>query len=178
MGDNQPAPPGFHADRPNGAFPTSPSPLVNDAIPAAAAAAAPPGHSFRRAATVNEASPFRRRSQQPGHGGADDSPSFGFEGGPSRLRRASSSFSDYSLHEARRTLQSSTDSILNPSASGMTHHHESSGWESVPLAFALLPAVGGLFFANGSAVITDVMLLGLAAIFLHWSVTQPWYVAF
>jgi hypothetical protein len=42
------------------------------------------------------------------------------------------------------------------------------------LAFALLPAISGVLFKNGNAVVTDVMLLGLAGIFLHWSVTQPW----
>jgi hypothetical protein len=44
------------------------------------------------------------------------------------------------------------------------------------LAFALLPALGGMFFKNGSSVITDIMLLGLAAIFLNWSVRLPWLV--
>jgi len=52
--------------------------------------------------------------------------------------------------------------------------HESSHWDSAPLAFALLPALGGLFFTNGSSVITDVMLLGFAAILLNWSVRIPW----
>jgi hypothetical protein len=51
--------------------------------------------------------------------------------------------------------------------------HESSHWDSAPLAFALLPALGGLFFTNGSSVITDVMLLGFAAILLNWSVRIP-----
>jgi hypothetical protein len=40
---------------------------------------------------------------------------------------------------------------------------------------ALLPAVGGLFFQNGSAVVTDITLLALAAIFLNWAVRLPWY---
>lgn len=31
-----------------------------------------------------------------------------------------------------------------------------------------------MLFQNGSSVITDVMLLGLAAIFLNWSVRLPW----
>jgi hypothetical protein len=42
------------------------------------------------------------------------------------------------------------------------------------LAFALLPAISGALFKNGSAIVTDIMLLGLAGVFLHWSVTQPW----
>jgi hypothetical protein len=94
----------------------------------------------------------------------------------SKTRRRSSNFSDYSLNEARRTFQSSTDDLLlpKPSATGLESNHDSSHWQSAPLAFALLPAIGGMLFTNGSAVITDIMLLGLAAIFLNWSVRVPW----
>lgn len=53
------------------------------------------------------------------------------------------------------------------------HGHDSSHWDSAPLAFALLPAIGGLFFTNGNSVITDIMLLGFAAILLNWSVRVP-----
>ena len=49
-----------------------------------------------------------------------------------------------------------------------------SPWHSSPLAFAILPAIVGLFVHNGSAFVTDVLLLGLAAIFLNWSVRLPW----
>lgn len=49
-----------------------------------------------------------------------------------------------------------------------------SHWHSLPLAFALLPAFGGLLFTNGSSVITDVMLLGFATVLLNWSVKLPW----
>ena len=52
---------------------------------------------------------------------------------------------------------------------------EPSHWHSVPLALALLPAAAGLFFEKGSIVITDITLLGLAAIFLNWSLRLPWY---
>lgn len=45
---------------------------------------------------------------------------------------------------------------------------------SLPLAFALLPALFGVFFEGGGAVITDVMLLGLVFIFLRYTITQPW----
>jgi hypothetical protein len=88
--------------------------------------------------------------------------------------RRSSNFSDYSLGEARDLLNPKvpTSGQLSPAADP-----ESSSLASLSLAFALLPAVGGALFKNGSAVITDVMLLGLAGIFLHWSVTQPWYVS-
>ncbi|PFH60608.1 hypothetical protein XA68_10664 [Ophiocordyceps unilateralis] len=51
---------------------------------------------------------------------------------------------------------------------------EGSTVASASLAFALLPAVAGVLFTNGHAVVTDIMLLALAGVFLHWSVTQPW----
>lgn len=80
------------------------------------------------------------------------------------------------MDEARQSLRSSTDDILLPrvKASGLETHHEPSHWHSIPLALALLPAVGGLLFTNGSQVVTDVTLLGLAAVFLNWSVRLPW----
>lgn len=149
----------------------SASPVRAQGYSSGSNAAAPQGHTFRRAVTVDESSQFRRRPPLN---------QFTTEDSFEPVRRTSSTFSDYSLHEARRSLQSSTDDILNPSGAtgaGMdVQHHEGSGWASLPLAFALLPAVGGILFKNGSAVVTDVMLLGLSAIFLHWSVTQPWYV--
>lgn len=81
------------------------------------------------------------------------------------------------VSEARQSIRSSTDDLLFPRANkdtGMALHNEESHWHSAPLALALLPAVGGLFFKNGSAIITDVTLLILAAIFLNWSVRLPW----
>ncbi|RCI11100.1 hypothetical protein L249_7188 [Ophiocordyceps polyrhachis-furcata BCC 54312] len=51
---------------------------------------------------------------------------------------------------------------------------EKSTVASASLAFALLPAIAGVFFKDGHAVVTDIMLLSLAGVFLHWSVTQPW----
>ncbi|MCJ1434069.1 hypothetical protein MMC27_003435 [Xylographa pallens] len=81
-----------------------------------------------------------------------------------------------SVDEARQSFISSTDDLLLPrvKASGLETHHEPSHWHSAPLALALLPAVGGLFFKNGSAVVTDITLLLLAAVFLNWSVRIPW----
>jgi len=95
---------------------------------------------------------------------------------PLGLRRRSSTFSDYSLKEARKSFQDSTEDLLMPRPSAMGHEasHDSSPWDSAPLAFALLPALGGLLFTNGSSITTDIMLLGLAAIFLNWSVRLPW----
>jgi len=91
-------------------------------------------------------------------------------------RRRDSNYSDYSPNEARRSFQSSTDDLLlpKPSATGLESGQDSSPWHSAPLAFALLPAVGGMLFQNGSSIITDIMLLGLAAVFLNWSVRVPW----
>ncbi|KAH7170368.1 hypothetical protein EDB81DRAFT_162173 [Dactylonectria macrodidyma] len=84
--------------------------------------------------------------------------------------RRSSNFSEYSLSEAR--------DLLNPQPMGrgsdQLQTSDSSSLASLSLAFALLPALAGVLFKNGSAVVTDVMLLGLAGVFLHWSVTQPW----
>src|SRR2546421_10615523 len=90
------------------------------------------------------------------------------------IQRRSSILSDFSLDDVR----TSTDDLLLPKVERINRSgdHESSNWNSAPLAFALLPAVGGLLFKNGSAVVTDVMLLGLAAIFLNWSVRLPWCV--
>ncbi|ROT38799.1 hypothetical protein SODALDRAFT_311822 [Sodiomyces alkalinus F11] len=110
----------------------------------------PAGHSIRRSMTLDEGPRFRRHG--PSHPDSFDAP-----------RRRSTT----SLDEARE--------LFNPQPNGgRLPEEEGSNWASVPLAFALLPALGGIFFQNGSAVVTDVMLLGLAAIFLHWSVTQPW----
>jgi CHASE3 domain sensor protein len=34
--------------------------------------------------------------------------------------------------------------------------------------------MGGIFFTNGTAFVTDILLLALAAIFMNWSVRLPW----
>ena len=90
-------------------------------------------------------------------------------------RRRDSLVSD-SVDGAGRSFKSSTDDLLLPrvKSTGLETHHEPSHWHSAPLGLALLPAFGGLFFKNGSAVITDVTLLLLAAVFLNWSVRLPW----
>ncbi|KAH0544424.1 hypothetical protein FGG08_001451 [Glutinoglossum americanum] len=106
-------------------------------------------------------------------------------GGPERandvpsplVRRRSSLLSDYSLDDARASLRSSTDDLISPRPNvpgRLTGSDELSNWHSAPLAFALLPAVGGMFFQNGGAVVTDLMLLGLAGVFLNWAVRLPW----
>lgn len=128
----------------------------------------PVSPGLRRVLTADESAQLRR---QPSNRfpPAADTPSPG-------IRRRSSTFSDYSLNEARKQFQSSTDDLLLPRPSGLGNelHPEPSHWHSAPLAFALLPAIGGMLFQNGSSVVTDIMLLGLAAIFLNWSVRLPW----
>jgi hypothetical protein len=40
--------------------------------------------------------------------------------------------------------------------------------------FVAIPAISGLFFENGGAVATDILLLSLGCVFLYWSVKWPW----
>ena len=79
-----------------------------------------------------------------------------------------------SLEEVTSRL---TDDIINPSmtrpSAGM-EDDEVTHWHSTPLAFAILPAAAGLLFKNGSAFITDILLIVLAAIFMNWSIRLPW----
>lgn len=76
----------------------------------------------------------------------------------------------------RASLRSSTEDFLLPRAAqpGEILRNDPSPLHSAPLVLALLPAVGGLLFKNGSAIFTDVTLLVLAAILLNWSVRLPW----
>ncbi|KAI1777576.1 hypothetical protein F4818DRAFT_438908 [Hypoxylon cercidicola] len=118
---------------------------------------APPGFGLRRAATVGQTASIRRRSTLNAGSPTGEN---GFAG----IRRRSSTYSD---------LETSADELLNPSKPGSTTT-EKSPFVYLPLVLALLPAVAGIFFENGSAFFTDLILLSLAAVFLHWSVTQPW----
>ncbi|KAI6781095.1 uncharacterized protein J7T54_003262 [Emericellopsis cladophorae] len=114
---------------------------------------APSGHGLRRAFTLDEA-----RKRPSFHASPDDA---------TRLRRRSSNFTDYSLGEAR--------DILNPQArEGEMPASDSSSLATISIAVALLPAIAGALFKDGSAFMTDLMLLALSGVFLHWSVTQPW----
>ena len=89
--------------------------------------------------------------------------------------RRSSNLSE-SVDETRQSIRSSTDDLLRPRVqkTGLETSKESSHWHSAPLGLALFPALGGLLFKNGSAVVTDLTLLGIAAVFLNWSVRVPW----
>lgn len=98
--------------------------------------------------------------------------------GLSDSQRRNSTLSD-SVSEARNSIRSSTDDLFFPRVAHGDEadlSSEESHWQSAPLALALFPAIAGVFFRNGSAVVTDVTLLVLAAIFLNWSVRLPWYV--
>lgn len=94
------------------------------------------------------------------------------------VSRRNSTLSD-SVSEARNSIRSSTDDLFLPRVSRRTNDvdlQEESHWQSAPLGLALFPAIAGVFFKNGGAVVTDITLLVLAAIFLNWSVRLPWYV--
>ncbi|KAF9894067.1 hypothetical protein FE257_009040 [Aspergillus nanangensis] len=88
-------------------------------------------------------------------------------------QRRNSTLSD-SISEARHSIRSSTDDLLFPRVikrGDADVSGEESHWQSAPLGLALLPAIAGVFFQNGGAIVTDVTLLVLAAIFLNWD----WY---
>lgn len=144
------------------------SPLTSSSSPA------PQGHVLRRSVTVDDANPpLRTRrpvsmiSLPSSDAGGADSPS------TSRLRRRSATLSEFSFTDAHRSFRDGTDNILNPRVAEQ-QDEGSSILSSLPLAFALLPALFGIFFEGGSAIITDVMLLGLVFIFLRYTVVQPW----
>ncbi|TAQ90612.1 hypothetical protein B7494_g1077 [Chlorociboria aeruginascens] len=134
--------------------------------------ASPAASPLRRVLTGDESAQYRHRPPSNRLSTSATTPDTPIQ----NVRRRSSNFSEYSLNEARKTFQSSTDGLLlpKPSVGGLEMSHDSSHWHSAPLAFALFPAIGGMLFQNGSSVITDIMLLGLAAIFLNWSVRLPW----
>ncbi len=118
------------------------------------------------AAAIRQRFPQRQTSNQNLNGSLSPPPR------PNRRRSSLLSYS--SLDEVAQTL---TNDFINPStnnARNSTDEDEVTHWHSTPLAFALLPAIGGLLFKNGSAFMTDILLLGLAAIFMNWSIRLPW----
>ncbi|KAI9762621.1 MAG: hypothetical protein M4579_000239 [Chaenotheca gracillima] len=75
------------------------------------------------------------------------------------------------------SLWPSAEELLQPkpdesSLGGISH--ERSNWHRVPLLIGVIPACAGIAFENGNMVMTDIILLALAALFLHWSVKLPW----
>ncbi|KAL8645132.1 MAG: hypothetical protein Q9226_007440 [Calogaya cf. arnoldii] len=125
----------------------------------------PTGTAVKDRSTMDRASmsPLRQRAS-----------AFADMSSPLRHRR-SSTFSD-SVDDARQSIRSSTDDLLLPRAKGtsLVSQSEPSHWHSMPLVLALLPAIGGVLFQNGSAIVTDITLLGLAVVFLNWAVRVPW----
>jgi len=93
---------------------------------------------------------------------------------PSFSRRRSSLLSFSSLDDTRHSAGDFIRPSLGLDHDDSTAPEDLSHWHSSPLAFAFLPALAGLFFTNGSAFVTDIILLGLAALFLNWSVRLPW----
>ncbi|KAF2721335.1 hypothetical protein K431DRAFT_284944 [Polychaeton citri CBS 116435] len=104
---------------------------------------------------------------------------------PELPRRRSSLLSYSSIEDATNSF---TQDILHPTSAGKGRNRlggisedgtsmgteEVTNWHSSPLAFAILPAIAGLLFKNGSAFVTDALLLGLAAVFMNWSIRLPW----
>lgn len=85
------------------------------------------------------------------------------------IRRRSSTLTQYSLNEASQDFR---EEIVNP---GPDVRSVVTTWKSfLPIVFASIPPVAGLFFHNGTAFFSDLILLFLATVFLHWSVTAPW----
>ncbi|KAI5816043.1 hypothetical protein BZA77DRAFT_314228 [Pyronema omphalodes] len=60
------------------------------------------------------------------------------------------------------------------SVSTLSITESESNWHSLPLAFAILPAIGGILFTNGSLIITDALLILLCSLFLHQLIKFPW----
>ncbi|KAF2630215.1 hypothetical protein BU25DRAFT_335654 [Macroventuria anomochaeta] len=99
----------------------------------------------------------------------------GAQPSPTRpLRRRSSLLSD--LSDTRHSARSSTDNLLRNTDAydKVASLEEGNHWLSSPVIFAIVPAVGGLLYQNGAAVLTDIFTLGLASWFLHWCCTFPW----
>ncbi|EME82482.1 uncharacterized protein MYCFIDRAFT_59578 [Pseudocercospora fijiensis CIRAD86] len=88
-------------------------------------------------------------------------------------RRRTSILSFSSIEGASRSF---TDDVLDLRTDNGSRkvEDELSTWHSSPLAFAILPAIAGLLFKNGSAFVTDMLILGLAGIFMNWSIRLPW----
>lgn len=102
------------------------------------------------------------------------------EGPNTQLR---SRHGDLRAPKTRRSSSLATDSSYDDAATNSSYvadavesEVEVSLWYSVPLLFAIVPAIAGLAFQGASVVITDLALLVLAAVYLHWCLLTPWYV--
>ena len=142
--------------------------MSDDKPPPPARAATVATSSLSRDSTPPSAALRQRLPQRQSSPNASQSPK------PTLGRRRSSILSYSSLEGVTSAL---TDDIINPSMSRpriSKDYDEVTHWHSTPLAFAILPAVGGLLFKNGSTFVTDVLLLAMAAIFMNWSIRLPW----
>ncbi|KAF2847308.1 hypothetical protein T440DRAFT_521073 [Plenodomus tracheiphilus IPT5] len=97
---------------------------------------------------------------------------------PPRLsQRRSSLLSNYS--DTRFSYQSSSDNLLRASGkidmARPKSTDEPTYWISVPVVAAIVPAIVGLTYENGAAIATDLLILGMAAWWLHWCVSVPWH---
>jgi len=100
------------------------------------------------------------------------------ENGKPLSRRRDSLFSE-GFSDTRRSFRSSTDDLFLPrlqDPEDYDRHPESSHWHSLPVLMALLPAAAGLFLNNGTAILTDIILLSIAAVFMNWALRLPWQV--
>lgn len=83
-----------------------------------------------------------------------------FSFGLKTARRSSSFMTDSSFEDARNSMRASTEDLFMPRSTGRDHEHqqEPSLWFSLPLLFAIVPAVVGVAFKKGSIFITDLAL--------------------
>jgi len=73
--------------------------------------------------------------------------------------------------------RSSTEDLLSPRATGEEeeqHHETTTFWHSLPILFAIVPALGGIYSKDGSVFVTDLALLLLAGLYLNWCLVTPW----
>lgn len=145
---------------------------TNPTIGSNAASAAVNGElSARRNSNSNPtSSSLRRGSQNSARGGLGDSQ------GLRDVRRGSTTSAPF-LGAGSNTGR--RDSILSDITSAsmdeiLERAPRESSWHSVPLAFAVLPAVAGLLVKDAGHVVTDFLLLALGAVFLRWMVKVPW----
>lgn len=65
--------------------------------------------------------------------------------------------------------------VAESARGGEYKQHDVSVWYSLPLVFAIVPAIGGVAFKGGATIATDLALLCLAGVYLNWCLTSPWY---
>lgn len=133
--------------------------------------AAPPGPGLRRSANGNgtngNGAPLRQRSNLS----AADLPSpVNGNGFDHTRRRYSTISSDPDSFDIRSIAHDFPPEL----SSDKPVRQQLLNWQSLPLVLALLPAIAGLLFKNGSDFVTDALLLALAAIILHAAITKPW----